>query len=139
MKVIGLDLGLHSLGISISDQHQMLARGLENLRFEVDENYQVARKKIASLLIEERVETIVLGYPKNMDGTIGAQAIETKRFKQLLEQDTNVPIVLWDERLTTKMANTMMRDQKLTRKVRHKNVDKSSAIILLQSYLDTKK
>ncbi len=139
MKIIGLDLGRNSLGISISDQHQMLARGLENCRFETDEDYQVARQKIVSLLNEENIQTIVLGYPKNMDGTIGAQAIETERFKQLLEQDTTVPIILWDERLTTRMANTMMRDQKLTRKVRHKNVDKSSAIILLQSYLDIKK
>lgn len=139
MKILGLDLGRNSLGISISDPFQLLARGLENLRFEEDETYQIAREKLRVLMQSEPIEKIVLGYPKNMDGSIGAQALESERFKELIEADFNIPVILWDERLTTKLAQNMMKDQKLTRKTRQKNVDKSSAIILLQSYLDTKK
>jgi len=138
MKALGLDLGNASLGIAISDQHGMLARGVENFRFKADD-LVAAKNKVLDILQLESVHVIVLGYPKNMDGTIGKQAQQSEHFKNMLRDNTDIPIVLWDERLTTKMASSMMIDQNLKRKKRKKTLDQSSAVILLQSYLDSKK
>jgi len=138
MKVLGLDLGNASLGIAVSDPHGMLARGLENLRFESGD-LDKALKRALEYTEKEKIQTIVLGYPKNMDGTLGAQAIQSETFKAMILEHIDIPIILWDERLTTKMASSMMIDQNLKRKKRKKTIDQSAAVILLQSYLDSKK
>lgn len=138
MKVLGLDLGNASLGIAISDPHGMLARGVENYRFEQGDLTQ-GKNRVLEFVQKEKVQTIVLGYPKNMDGTLGVQAKQSEVFRNMLLENIEIPIILWDERLTTKMASSMMIDQNLKRKKRKKTIDQSAAVILLQSYLDSKK
>jgi len=138
MKVLGLDLGNASLGIAISDPHGMLARGVENYRFEQGDLIQ-GKTRVLELVQKEKVQAIVLGYPKNMDGTLGVQAKQSEVFRNMLLENIEIPIILWDERLTTKMASSMMIDQNLKRKKRKKTIDQSAAVILLQSYLDSKK
>ncbi len=137
MKVLGLDLGTRTLGIAISDAHHMLARGLETFRFEAD-RYDYAVGRVLYWLAKEPVETIVLGYPKNMDGSEGSQSIISKDFKVLLAAQTDVPVVLWDERLSSKMAQSTMIHSKMNRKKRKSRIDEAAAVVILQSYLDAK-
>ncbi|MFW6319358.1 MAG: Holliday junction resolvase RuvX [Bacillota bacterium] len=136
MKVLGLDLGSRSLGIAISDQSKMIARGLENYRFD-DMDYDQAINRIKHHLKQEpTIEKIILGYPKNMNGTIGTQGKLSETFKSMLEEATDIPIILWDERLTSKMASSQMIFSKKNKKKRQKTLDQEAAVLILQSYLD---
>ncbi len=136
MKKLALDLGDTSLGIAISDELNFLARGLETLKF-TDKDFGTALNHTLSLIKTHKIDTIVLGLPKNMDGTEGIQAETSRKFKKDLEDNSDVNVILWDERLTSKMASNMMIDQNLKRKKRKKNIDKMAAVIILQGYLDS--
>ena len=138
MKVVGLDLGTKTLGIAISDITKTLARGLENYRFE-SENYPLAVKRVEQLLNDEKVSEIILGHPKNMDGSLGKQAQITEEFKRLLEQKTATPVILWDERLSTQQASRNLISNQTKKKKRKSSIDQEAAIFILQSYLDAKK
>ena len=138
MKVVGLDLGTKTLGIAISDITKTLARGLENYRFE-SENYHSAVKRVEQLLNDEKISEIILGFPKNMDGSLGKQAKITEGFKRLLEEITAVPVILWDERLSTQQASRNLINNQTKKKKRKSSIDQEAAIFILQSYLDAKK
>ena len=138
MKKLGLDLGDRSLGIAVSDDLNWLARPVETLKFE-DKDFEKALNYTLSLIIEHKIDTIVLGLPKNMNGTEGVQAKICRDFKDSIEEKSAIKIVLWDERLTSKMASNMMIDQKLKRKKRKKSIDAMAAVIILQGYLDSLK
>ncbi len=138
MKILGLDYGDASLGIAISDKEKTLARGLENYRFETDKT-EMAVAKVLAILEVEPVEAIVLGLPKNMDGSLGNQAQKTLRFKETLEKKLTIPVIAIDERLTSRMAQQTMIFSKKNRKKRKQTLDQMSAVIILQNYLDQKK
>ena len=138
MKKLGLDLGDRSLGIAVSDDLNWLARPVETLKFE-DKDFEKALNYTLSLIIEHKIDTIVLGLPKNMNGSEGIQAKICRDFKDSIEEKSTIKIVLWDERLTSKMASNMMIDQKLKRKKRKKSIDAMAAVIILQGYLDSLK
>ncbi len=138
MKVLGLDYGDASLGIAISDREQTLARGVENVRFKQGEDHH-ALQKVLTLLEQEPISAIVLGLPKNMDGSEGTQAEKTKAFKTLLETHTDHPVLLIDERLSSKMAKQTMVFGNKSRKKRRNTVDQMSAVLILQDYLDQQK
>lgn len=137
MKAVGLDLGNKTLGIAISDELGFLARGVETYRFE-EKEFDKALSYITTFCTKNNVGTIVLGYPKNMDGSIGEQGEIVLEFKKNLEKTLQLPIILWDERLTSKMASNMMISQNLKRKKRKRDIDKMAATIILQGYLDKK-
>lgn len=136
MKKLGLDLGNRTLGIAISDELNFLARGLDTFRF-TEKDFASALQHTLDLVIQYNIDVIVLGHPKNMDGTTGEQAQISEDFKHQLESKSNVKVVLWDERLTSKMANNMMISQNLKSKKRKKDIDKMAATIILQGYLDS--
>lgn len=136
MKKLGLDLGNKTLGIAISDDLNFLARGLETYRFK-ELDFNSALEYILKVIKDNNIDTIVLGLPKNMDGTLGEQANYSKDFKKSLEEKSSLEIILWDERLTSKMASNMMISQNLKRKKRKQDIDKMAAVIILQSYLDS--
>ncbi len=138
MKILALDLGDASLGIAISDPTKTIARGVENYRFQA-QAFNLALDKVKSIAKAESLETIVLGYPKNMNNTAGDQAKKTEKFKTMLEEALDIPIVLHDERLTSRLASQTMLYAKKSRKKRQKTLDEMSAVILLQQYLDEKK
>ncbi len=138
MKVLGLDLGTKTLGIAISDLTKTLARGIDNYRFE-EEAYQKAINRVKQVTENEKITEIVLGYPKNMDGTIGAQGQISENFKTLLESTLNIPVILWDERLSTQQASRNLIKNQTKKKNRKKRIDEEAAIFILQSYLDAKK
>lgn len=138
MKKLGLDLGNKTLGIAISDELGFLARGMETYRFE-EKDFESALKYILLVIEENKVDVVALGLPKNMDGTLGEQANHANNFKDKLKEHSDVKIIMWDERLTSKMASNMMISQNLKRKKRKKDIDKMAAVIILQGYLDSQK
>ena len=135
MKKLGLDLGNRTLGTSVSDELNFLARGLETFRFE-EKDFKSALDYTITMIEKYNVDEVVLGLPKNMNGSIGEQGEISLKFKADLEEVSNVKVVLWDERLTSKMASSMMINQNLKRKQRRKDIDKMAAVIILQGYLD---
>ena len=89
-----------------------------------------------TMIEKYNVDEVVLGLPKNMNGSIGEQGEISQKFKADLEEMSHVKVILWDERLTSKMASNMMINQKLKRKQRRNDIDKMAAVIILQGYLD---
>lgn len=135
MKVLGLDLGNRTLGVAISDPEGFLARPLETYSFE-DKAFDQALDYTVQLVKERGIDQVVLGYPKNMDGSLGEQAKLTLDFKEKLEERLKQEVILFDERLSSKMASNMMISQKLSRKKRKSNIDNMAATVILQGYLD---
>lgn len=138
MKVLGLDLGSKTLGIATSDLLKMVATKVTTLRFD-DNDFESALKQLNELIDWQMYDTIVLGLPKNMNGSIGQQAEDTIKFKDMLIESTGKEVVLWDERLTSRMAHSVMISANLSRKKRKAKVDYIAATIILQSYLDSRK
>lgn len=138
MRVLGLDLGNRTLGMAISDFLGILANPIGTFRFE-DQDLDSALEETKRVIKENQVEKIVLGFPKNMNGTIGPQAEYCLKFKEMLEEATALEVIMVDERLTSKQADVIMLAADMSRKKRKKNVDKLAATIILQTYLDTKK
>lgn len=136
MKKLGLDLGNKTLGLAVSDELNMFARGVETFRFE-DKDFEKALEYTLLQITKYNIDVVVLGLPKNMDGSIGEQAQICLDFKKQITERSNVSIVLWDERLTSKMASNMMVSQNLKRNKRKKDIDKMAATIILQGYLDS--
>ncbi len=136
MRKLGLDLGNKTLGIALSDELGFLATGIETFRFE-DKDFKSALDYTLKVILQYNVDAVVLGLPKNMDGSLGEQAELTKEFKVNLEKESNIKVVFWDERLTSRMASNMMKSQNLKRKKRKQDIDKMAAIIILQGYLDS--
>lgn len=138
MRYLGLDLGTRTLGISISDVTKTIASAYKTIRFE--ENDYISLLPTLKKLIEEyQISKIVLGYPKNMNNTIGDRANTTMEFKQMLEENLKVEVVMQDERLSTKEAHFYMIKADMSRKKRKQKVDSLAANIILQTYLDKEK
>lgn len=138
MRVLGLDLGSKTLGIASSDLTQTVASKVKTIVF-TENNFDLAIQELELTINFSDYEKIVLGLPKNMNGSLGFQAQETLVFKKMLEDKFNIEVVMWDERLTSKMANAVMISADMSRKKRKKKVDYIAATIILQSYLDSRK
>jgi len=138
MRYLGLDLGSKTLGIAISDLTETLATTLLTLNFK-DENYDALIMMLEPIIKENSIDKIVLGFPKNMDNTIGTRAEITLEFKEKLEHTYNIEVILQDERLTSVISNQVMIMADMSRKKRKKKVDGIAAQLILQSYLDKKK
>lgn len=138
MKFLGLDLGTRSLGVSISDITKTVATTYGTIHFE-EKDYEKAIDELATIMEREPIEKLILGYPKNMNGTIGPRALETEIFKKKLEERFNIKVELQDERLSTKEASGYMIEADMSRKKRKKKIDSLAANIILQTYLDKRK
>lgn len=134
MRYLGLDLGTKTLGVAISDKTGLIANSLTTLRHDMD--YEYLSNELIKIINEYEVEKIVLGLPKNMNNTIGEKAEMIMGFKEFLEQKTNIPIVLEDERLTTRVAESILISADVKRKKRKNIIDKMAANVILQSHLD---
>ena len=137
MRILGLDLGSVTCGIAISDPIGMIARAYETVRF-AENDYETAKKRVIEIMKMEQVEEIVLGLPKHMNGDIGIRGEVSQDFKQMLLDAGSVPVILWDERLTTKAAERILIQADVSRKKRKKVIDQMAAVQILQSYLDSK-
>ena len=134
MKYLGLDLGSRTLGIAVSDGTGLIASSYKTIRH--NEEYDRLLNEVKVIVEELNIAAIVLGFPKNMNNTIGPKGELSLSFKEKLEQIIDIPIYLQDERLTTKSATDMLIMGNVSRKDRKKVVDSVAATIILQSYLD---
>ena len=137
MRYLGLDLGSRTLGTALSDKTGLIASSYKTIRH--NEEYDSLIDEVVKIVEEESVEAIVLGFPKNMNNTIGPKGELSMDFKEKLEKVLDIPIYLQDERLTTKTATDTLILGNVSRKDRKKVVDSLAATIILQSYLDRKK
>lgn len=137
MRSMGLDLGSVTCGISLSDPMGIIARAVETVRFAPDD-FEDCLSKVLEIIKREQPGEIILGYPKHMNGDIGDRARTSEAFKAMLEEKVSIPVILWDERLTTKAAERVLIEADLSRKKRKKIIDQMAAVQILQSYLDSK-
>ncbi len=135
IRALGLDLGSKTCGVAISDPLGIVARALETIRFDED-NYEVALKRVIEIVKENGVNKIVLGLPKHMNGDIGIRGNISIQFKEMLEKNINVEIILWDERLSTVAAEKILISGNVSRKKRKQVIDQMAAVNILQGYLD---
>lgn len=135
MKKLGLDVGEKTIGVAISDALGMTAQGIKTIHW-TEDDYSIAREALAPIIEEEMVTEAVVGYPKNMNGTIGPRALQSERFAKWLEKNFNLTVHLWDERLTTMAAERVLLEADMSRQKRKKVVDKMAAVIILQGFLD---
>ncbi|MGL4624639.1 MAG: Holliday junction resolvase RuvX [Culicoidibacterales bacterium] len=136
MRIIGLDVGTKTVGIAISDAMGWTAQGVDTVRFR-SEQYEDAVQAVLAHIATLKPERIVIGMPKNMDGSIGHAGERTKLFAELLAQQSELPIVFWDERLSSIQAERMLLEADLSRKKRKQVIDKMAAVVILKSYLDS--
>ncbi|MCI8270819.1 MAG: Holliday junction resolvase RuvX [Erysipelotrichaceae bacterium] len=136
MRIIGLDLGSKTLGVSVSDALGMIARAVDTIRFESDD-YDDALLQLQPFLKEFQSQTVVLGMPKHMNGDIGIRGEISLKFKEKLEA-LGITVVLWDERLTTVAASKILIAADVSRQKRKKIIDQMAAVQILQSYLDSR-
>ncbi len=137
MRIMGLDFGSKTVGVAISDPLQITAQGIEIIRRKEENKLRQTLARIETLAAEYEVEKIVLGFPKNMNNTIGERAELSLEFKEKLERRTGLPVVMWDERLTTVAAERAMMEAGIRRENRKDYVDKIAACLILQSYLSS--
>ena len=136
MRIMGLDFGSKTTGVAVSDPLGITAQGIETITRKDENKLRQTGARIEELIREYDVGTIVLGYPKNMNNTLGERVEKTLAFKEMLERRTNLPVVMWDERLTTNAAEQILIESGVRRENRKSVIDKIAAVLILQGYLD---
>ncbi|HAQ07650.1 MAG TPA: Holliday junction resolvase RuvX [Bacillus bacterium] len=136
MRTMGLDVGSKTVGIALSDELGWTAQGLVTLKINEEEN-EFGFEELGKIIKEHQVSKIVVGFPKNMNGTIGPRGEASKTFARELEERFGLPVILWDERLTTVAAERVLLEADLSRKKRKKVIDKMAAMMILQGYLNS--
>ena len=136
MRILGLDYGSKTVGVAVSDPLGFTAQGVEIIRRKSENKMRQTLARIEQLIAQYQVEEIVLGLPKNMNNTLGDRAEKSLELKETLERRTGLPVVMWDERLTTVSANRVLMETGVRRENRKEHVDEIAAVFILQGYLD---
>jgi putative Holliday junction resolvase len=136
MKYMGLDMGNRTCGVSFSEGR--IATAYETIRFP-EKSFEACLSQLRQIITEKKVENIVMGLPKNMNGTLGPQSDYVLEFKKRLEDNFHLPVFLFDERLSTVEVTKVMVSCDLSREKRKKRVDTLAAVLILQSYLDSRR
>ncbi|MEH6941930.1 Holliday junction resolvase RuvX [Bacillus sp. JJ722] len=137
MRSMGLDVGSKTIGVAISDAMGWTAQGIETIK--INEQVQdFGYKRLKELIKEYEVTQVVVGLPKNMNGTIGPRGEICQEFAKTIEKKFQLPVILWDERLTTMAAERVLLEADVSRGKRKKVIDKMAAIMILQGYLNSK-
>ena len=137
MRVLGLDFGSKTVGVAVSDALGITAQGVETIVRKEENKLRQTLARIEELAKEYEADRIVLGFPKNMNNTVGERGEKTLEFKAMLERRSGLPVILWDERLTTVEAERTLIESNVRRENRKKYVDKIAAVFILQGYLDS--
>lgn len=137
MRILGLDVGSKTVGVALSDEFGWTAQGLKTLKINEEKN-EFGFDEIGEIIKEYTVDTVVVGFPKNMNGTIGPRGEASQVFASEIEKRFEVPAVLWDERLTTIAAERVLLEADMSRAKRKKVIDKMAAVMILQGYLNSK-
>ena len=139
MKLMGLDYGTKTVGVAVSDGLMLTAQPVETITRKSSNKLRKTLARIEALVQEHGIEKIVLGYPKNMNNTLGVRVEETLEFKEMLERRMGLPVVLWDERLTTMESERILMAGGGRRENRKDVIDQLAASIILQSYMDSER
>ena len=137
MRLMGLDYGSKTVGVAVSDPLGLTAQGVETVWRKQENKLRQTMARIEELISEYQVERIVLGYPKNMNNTVGERAEKSLEFKEMLERRTGLEVIMWDERLTTVEANRTLMEASVRRENRKQYLDQLAAVFILQGYLDS--
>ena len=137
MRILGLDYGSKTVGAAISDPLGITAQGVATIWRKQENHLRQTLARIEELVSEYHVEKIVLGYPKNMNNTIGERAQKSLEFKEMLERRIGLEVIMWDERLTTVEANRTLMEASVRRENRKQYLDQLAAVFILQGYLDS--
>lgn len=136
-RVLGLDYGSKTVGVAVSDPLMITAQGLEIIRRERPAKIRQTLARIEEIITQYDVTTIVLGLPRNMNGTEGERVEKTREFGESIERRTGLPVIYWDERLTTVAADKAMIEMDIRREDRKDYVDEIAAMLILQGYLES--
>lgn len=137
MRAMGLDVGTKTVGVAVSDALGWTAQGIETIKID-EETGEFGLTRVGELVKEYRVTEFVVGFPKNMNNTVGPRGEASIAYKEKLEEEFSLPVTLWDERLTTMAAERVLIEADVRRKNRKKVIDKMAAVMILQGYLDRK-
>ncbi|HFR4147851.1 TPA: Holliday junction resolvase RuvX [Bacillus cereus] len=137
MRILGLDVGTKTVGVAISDEMGWTAQGLETIKIN-EERGHFGFDRISELVKQYNVDKIVVGLPKNMDGTIGPRGEACQQFAENLRELLQLDVVMWDERLSTMAAERLLISADVSRKKRKQVIDKMAAVVILQGFLDSK-
>ena len=138
MRYLGIDLGSKTIGLAMSDQTCTIASPFKTIFFD-NEDYLSTIDEIKQITKEYEIQKIILGLPKNMNNTLGERAQITMQYKKMLEDNLNISVILFDERLTSVISNSILIEADMSRKKRKKKVDSIDAQIILQDYLNKEK
>ena len=136
MRIIGLDYGTKTVGVAVSDALELTAQGVETITRKEENKLRQTLARIEAIIEEYEVTKIVVGLPKNMNNTLGERAEACKDFADKLERRTGIPVVMWDEGLSTCSAEHVLIESGVRRENRKAVIDKIAACVILQSYLD---
>ncbi|MGQ9646297.1 MAG: Holliday junction resolvase RuvX [Thermodesulfobacteriota bacterium] len=136
MRIMGLDVGSHTIGVAISDELRITAQSLKTIR---RRSKKADFEEIKRIINQFQIEKIVVGLPKNMNGTLGKQAAMVLQWIKDLKQNVSLPVETWDERLSTVEASKVLLEADVSRTKRRKAVDKLAAVIILQGHIDRSK
>ena len=137
MRILGLDYGSKTVGVAVSDPLGLTAQRLDTIWRNQENKLRQTLARIKELVDEYQIEQIVLGYPKNMNNTVGERAEKALEFKEMLEKRTGLPVIMWDERLTTVEADRTLMEAGVRRENRKQYLDGLAAVFILQGYLDS--
>ena len=137
MRILGLDYGSKTVGVAVSDPLGLTAQRLDTIWRKQENKLRQTLARIKELVDEYQIEQIVLGYPKNMNNTVGERAEKALEFKEMLEKRTGLPVIMWDERLTTVEADRTLMEAGVRRENRKQYLDGLAAVVILQGYLDS--
>ena len=137
MRILGLDYGSKTVGVAVSDPLGLTAQSVETIWRKQENKLRQTLARIEELAAEYQAEKIVLGLPKNMNNTIGERAEKTLEFREMLERRTGLPVVMWDERITTVEAERTLMEASVRRENRKQYLDQLAAVFILQGYLDS--
>lgn len=138
MRILGLDVGTKTIGVAVSDAMKWTAQAFETIPINA-QNGDMGWKRLKAIVEEQEIESIVVGLPKNMNGSVGERGQACQDFAQKAEQKLKKPVMLWDERLSTVAAERVLIDADVSRKKRKQVIDQMAAVMILQGYLDSKK
>ncbi|KAB2444868.1 Holliday junction resolvase RuvX [Bacillus luti] len=137
MRILGLDVGTKTVGVAMSDEMGWTAQGLETIKIN-EERGHFGFDRISELVKQYNVDKIVVGLPKNMNGTIGPRGEACQQFAENLRELLQLEVVMWDERLSTMAAERLLISADVSRKKRKQVIDKMAAVVILQGFLDSK-
>lgn len=137
MRIMGLDVGDATIGIAVSDELGLIAQAISTIRRKTTKE---DLQSLGNVIDEKNIIKVVIGFPKNMNNTIGERGNKTLEFAEILKEAfPNLEIILWDERLTTVAAEKALLEANISRRSRKKVIDKIAAVLILQNYLDAQK